>query len=76
MRFGDSMVWRELKNHHDDCYFCMMDKPGWNQQKIKIGIILILSLLDVPYHIALKFQFHFSLSYLTLLQMNATESDG
>ena len=36
----------------------------------KIGIVLILSLLDVPYHIALKFQFQFSLPYLTLLQMN------
>ena len=33
----------------------------------KIGIILIMSLLDDPYHIALKFQF--SLPYLTLLQM-------
>ena len=28
MRFGVSMVWRELKNHHDDCYFCMADMSG------------------------------------------------
>ena len=25
MRFGVPMVWREHKNHHDDCYFCMVD---------------------------------------------------
>ena len=38
-------------------------------ERRKIGIILILSLLDDPYHIALKFQFQFSLPYLTLVQM-------
>ncbi|KAI6661361.1 hypothetical protein LOD99_9988 [Oopsacas minuta] len=27
------MVWRELKNHHDDCYFCMVKMSGWNRQK-------------------------------------------
>ena len=70
MRFGVPMVWREPKNHHhhDDCYFCTVDMSGWNQRK-KIDIILILSLLDDPYHIALKFQFQFSLPYLTLLQL-------
>jgi len=36
-------------------------------ERRKIGITLILSLLDDPYHIALKFQF--SLCYLTSLQM-------
>jgi len=40
---------------------------GGISERRKIGIILILSLLDNPYHIALKFQF--SLPYLTLLQM-------
>ena len=29
------MLWREPKNHHDDCYFCMMDISGWNQRKKK-----------------------------------------
>ena len=29
------MVWREPKNHHDDCYFCMVDMSGWNQRKKK-----------------------------------------
>ena len=41
---------------------------GTNERR-KIGIILILSFLDDPYHIALKFQFQFLLPYLTLLQM-------
>ena len=35
MRFGVSMVWREPKNHHEDCYFCMVDMTRWNQRKKK-----------------------------------------
>ena len=35
MRFGVPMVWREPKNHHEDCYFCMVDMTGWNQRKKK-----------------------------------------
>ena len=38
-------------------------------ERRKVGIILILSLLDDPYHNAMKFQFQFLLPYLTLLQM-------
>ena len=33
MEFGVPMVWREPKNHHDDCYFCMVNMSGWNRQK-------------------------------------------
>ena len=33
MLFGVSMVWRELKNYHGDCYFCMVVISGWNQRK-------------------------------------------
>ena len=29
------MLWREPKNHHDDCHFCMVDMYGWIQQKKK-----------------------------------------
>ena len=35
MRFGVPMVWREPMNHHDDCYFCMVDMTGWNSFKKK-----------------------------------------
>ena len=28
MRFGVPMVWREPKNHSDDCYFFMVDMTG------------------------------------------------
>ena len=27
------MVWRSPKNHHDDCYFCMVNMSGWNRHK-------------------------------------------
>lgn len=33
MKFGVPMVWREQKNHHDDCYFCMVNMSGWNRYK-------------------------------------------
>ena len=32
-RFGVPMVWREQKNHFDDCYFCMVDLKGFNRHK-------------------------------------------
>ena len=36
MRFGvPNIVWREPKNRHDDCNFCMVDMSGWNQRKKK-----------------------------------------
>ena len=33
MKFGIPMDWREPKNHHDDCYFCMVNMSGWNRKK-------------------------------------------
>src|SRR5215469_9137588 len=27
------MVWREPKNHYDDCYFCMINVKGVNRYK-------------------------------------------
>ena len=35
MRFGVPMALRDPKNHHDDCYCCMVDMSGWNQRKKK-----------------------------------------
>ncbi|KAI6648704.1 hypothetical protein LOD99_7930 [Oopsacas minuta] len=26
-------IWGEPKNHHDDCYFCIVKMSGWNRQK-------------------------------------------
>ena len=37
-RFGVPMVWREQKNHFDDCYFCMVDLKGFNRHKKKSWI--------------------------------------
>ena len=32
LRFGISMVWREPKNHFDDCYFCAVNPKGINRK--------------------------------------------
>ncbi|GBP63242.1 hypothetical protein EVAR_56623_1 [Eumeta japonica] len=31
LKFGISMRWREQKNHHDDCYFCITNLAGINK---------------------------------------------
>ena len=31
LKFGVPMLWREQKNHHDDCYFCMTNVLGMNK---------------------------------------------
>ena len=36
-RFGVPMIWREAKNHFDDCYFCMVDLKGLNRHRKSHG---------------------------------------
>ena len=31
LKFGVPMVWREQKNHFDDCYFCIVNIIGINR---------------------------------------------
>jgi len=33
VKFGTPMVWREPRNHHDDCYFCVVNIKGFNRYK-------------------------------------------
>ena len=33
--FGIPMVWREPRNHHDDCFFCMVKSLGRNAKSMK-----------------------------------------
>ena len=35
MKFGIPMIWREPKNHTDDCYFCAINLTGINKKKRK-----------------------------------------
>ena len=32
LKFGIPMIWREQKNHVDDCYFCLVNVKGYNKR--------------------------------------------
>ncbi|KAI6651435.1 Aldose 1-epimerase-like [Oopsacas minuta] len=32
-KFGVPMLWREQRNHYDNCVFCMVDMKGFNRHK-------------------------------------------
>jgi len=36
--FEVPMIWREQRNHYDDCYFCMTNVSGFNS-KNKVSIV-------------------------------------
>jgi hypothetical protein len=51
MPFAVPMVWREPKNHIDDCYFCMVNISGYNK-KNKSNIIypnLLSAIRPIPH---------------------------
>jgi hypothetical protein len=51
MPFAIFMLWREQKNHYDDCYFCMVNLAGYNK-KNKKGITypnLLSAIRPVPH---------------------------
>ena len=35
LKFGIPLIWREPKNHTDDCYFCAINLTGVNKKKCK-----------------------------------------
>jgi hypothetical protein len=43
-RFGVSMIWREPRNHSDDCYFCSCNAQGYNSKNKKDVFIRLYQL--------------------------------
>lgn len=60
MRFAPPRIWREPTNHHDDCFFCMVDVSGRKSDKNSAESI---HYPDIPssialYHMVTGFLFH------------------
>ena len=55
LRFGIPMVWREPKNHFDDCYFCAVNTKGINRKNRNSLVSSSLQLGQFP--TAMKFLF-------------------
>jgi hypothetical protein len=51
MPFAIPMQWRKQKNHHDDCYFCMVKVAGYNKKnKKRITYPNLLSAIEHVHH--------------------------
>ena len=51
LSFGILMIWRELANHVDDCYFCILNVAGFNSKnKSKINYPNISSAIRPIHH--------------------------
>ena len=53
LQFGVPVVWREPKNHHDDCYFCMVkinrnNRRKWIYPDLESARRLVLHSDEVP----------------------------
>ena len=56
MSFAVSRVWRELQNHHDDCYFCMINNSKYRKVRGRRAMTypsVPLSIAPVPHSDAL-----------------------
>ena len=68
LKFGVPMVWREPKNHVDNCYLCLVNVKEFNKKNKQHLQYLNIHSAMRPIPIVIKYLYPFSLSFRKLMR--------
>ena len=73
--FAIPRIWREPTNHHDDCYFCMVDISKYKKTKDRKKIVYVSipsSIAPVNHGLQQRMLYHQPLQKMTMLILRLT----